>query len=235
MMHEIYQKLLELQELDLAIARAESTLESFEPQLAEVEAPVVELEQQSEALKAQLQQMKLDVRRLERAAEEKRERLARYEERLDRVRNAREEAAARTELDLIRRAVDADEQEALQFMDQVMRGELKLDEMEKQLAKLRAEVEPRRQELLEAKQGAGTEVGVLRDRRSNHALHLEPAASRLYERVRAGRTTTVLAALLDDGACGHCFSVVPIQQQTEIRQARSLYRCEVCGVILYPG
>jgi predicted nucleic acid-binding Zn-ribbon protein len=57
---------------------------------------------------------------------------------------------------------------------------------------------------------------------------------RLYERVRAGRTNTVLAAVTQDGACGHCFNMIPIQEQAEIRRGETLGRCEACGVILYP-
>ena len=45
----------------------------------------------------------------------------------------------------------------------------------------------------------------------------------------------VIAAVTADGACGHCFGMIPLQQQTEIRQARDLTRCEACGVILMPA
>ncbi len=233
-MEEIYQSLLQLQEMDEEIAGAEARLAAYDPKLEELDAPAAALAREVEALRARLVEMRQDARRLERAAQEKRERLARYQERLDRVRNAREEAAARTELDLVRRAAEADELEALELMEQVTRTELKLEELEKELAKMRAEVEPRRQELLQERAGAEDALAVLRDRRENSALHLDAGALRLYERVRAGRTRMVLAKLLPDGACGHCFSLVPIQQQVEIRQGGSLHRCEACGVILYP-
>ncbi len=150
------------------------------------------------------------------------------------MRNPREEAAARTELDLVRRAAEADEQEALEVMEQATRTELKLEEMERELEKVRAELEPQKQALYEERSGAEEALAVLRDRRENHALHLDDAALRLYERVRAGKTRVVLAKLMPDGACGHCFSMVPIQQQAEIRQGGTLHRCEACGVILYP-
>lgn len=233
-MEEIYRSLLQLQEMDQEVESAEERLASYAPRLEELDAPAEALAREVEALRAQLVEMRQEARRLERAAQEKRERLARYQERLERVRNAREEAAARTELDLVRRAAEADEQEALELMEKVTRTELKLDEMERGLAKLRAETEPKRQELEAERAGAEESLAVLRDRRENHALHLDAAALRLYERVRAGRTRVVLAKLLGDGACGHCFSVVPIQQQTEIRRGGALQRCEACGVILYP-
>ena len=40
------------------------------------------------------------------------------------------------------------------------------------------------------------------------------------------------AALTEDGACSHCFGIVPPQLQNEVRHGESLIRCEGCGVIL---
>ena len=234
-MEELHQSLLTLQELDREIAEAEARLAEFDPKFAELEAPVTALEKEFEATRARLAEMRQEVRRLERAAAEKRDRLRRYEERLERVRNAREEAAARTELDLIRRAAEADEAEALQIMEQVTRTELKLDELERNLGQARAAIEPKRQELDAERAAAASEIDIIRDRRQNHVVRMDPAAAKLYDRVRSGKTKVVVASLTADGACGHCFGVVPLQQQVEIRAGKELIRCEACGVILYPG
>ena len=234
-MEELYRSLLQLQEMDREIEGAEQRLAEFAPKLESVEAPALALERELAALRAQVAELREQARRLERGAEEKQERLRRYRERLERVRNPREEAAARTELDLVRRAAEADEQEALEVMERVTRTELKVDELERELAKVRAEVEPKKEALQVERADAEAALAILRDRRENHAQRLAPEALRLYERVRAGKTRVVLAQLLPDGACGYCFSMVPIQQQVEIRRGESLLRCEACGVILYPG
>jgi predicted nucleic acid-binding Zn-ribbon protein len=234
-MEELYRSLLQLQEMDREIAGAEQRLAEFGPKLESVEAPVLALERELETLRAQIAELREHARRLERGAEEKQERLRRYRERLERVRNAREEAAAWTELDLVRRAAEADEQEALEVMERVTRTELKVDELERELAKVRAEVEPKKEALQLERADAEAALAILRDRRENHAQRLAPEALRLYERVRAGNTKVALAQLLPDGACGYCFSMVPIQQQVEIRRGESLRRCEACGVILYPS
>jgi predicted nucleic acid-binding Zn-ribbon protein len=149
------------------------------------------------------------------------------------VRNAREEAAARTEIDLIRRAVEADEDDALDLMEQVKRHELKLDELEKKLAALRAETAPRMEELERSRDEARDQLDILEDQRRNKVVRLNRDAARVYERVRGGKTRVTLASLTPDGACGHCFSLIPIQEQNQIRRREALHRCEACGVILY--
>jgi predicted nucleic acid-binding Zn-ribbon protein len=232
-MEETYQALMELQDLDEAMRQAQEKVRRFEPELEELDAPVLQAEAEVEAARKRLDEMKMELRRLERAAEDKRGHLQKYEEHLTKARNAREEAAARTEIDLIRGAAEADEDDAVALMEQVTRMELKVDDLEKKLEAARAETDPKRQELLEARNLASEQLGVLEGQRKNKLVRLTDDAAKLYERIRGGKTRVALAELTADGACGHCFSVIPIQEQNEIRRRRGLHRCEACGVILY--
>ena len=233
-MESLHQPLLELQELDNEIQEAEARVAAFDPQLAEVEAPVTTLTREVETTRASLDESQTELRRLERNAEEKRATLKKYEDRLDRVRNVREESAVRTELDLVRRAVEADETDALNKMDVVRKVSLKLSELEKKLAHATAEVEPRRQELLASRAEAESALAVLRDKRKNQAMRLPAQPLRLYERVRTGRRRA-LVPLTSTGACGNCYNTLPIQEQNQVRQSTTLHTCEACGVILFPG
>jgi predicted nucleic acid-binding Zn-ribbon protein len=232
-MEETYEALLKLQELDEQMAAARERVERFAPEIEALEAPETALAAEVEALRTRLTEMKAEVRRLERGAEDKTAQLRKYEQRLERVRNAREEAAAKVEIDLIRRAVDADEDDALDLMEQVKRTELKLDEQEKKLAKLRLETEPQKAELQRGRDEAQEQLAILEDQRQNKVIRLKGEAARLYERIRGGKTRVTLARLTPDGACGHCFSLIPMQEQRQIRRREALHRCEACGVILY--
>lgn len=232
-MEETYQALLDLQDLDERMAQAKEKVREFEPELEELEAPIEELEEQVEAVRSRLEEMKAEERRLERSADDKRAKLEQYEARLERVRSAREEAAARTEIDLISKAIEADEEDALELIDQIRRTELKLDELEGKLNDLRAELEPKRDTLLQERNEAADQLDVLKDKRENKLVRLSDDAARLYERIRGGKTNVALAMLTKDGACGHCFSMIPLQEQNEIRRREALHRCEACGVILF--
>jgi len=232
-MSETFEALLAIQELDEDIEQAREKLSEFEPRLQELDEPVEAMAKEVETVRSRLKELREEIRRLESGADEKRATLKKYEDRIQRVRTAREEAAARTEIDLVRRAVEADETDAIRAMEQATRVELKLDEMEKKLTEAREELEPRRQQILNERREAQERLDLLKDRRENNWIRLDDRAARLYDKVRSGRTKVVLAKLTPDGACGHCFSMIPIQQQNEIREGRSLYRCEACGVILY--
>ncbi len=232
-MEETYRALLDLQDLDEQMREARAKVHEFEPELEELEAPIAAAEEQVAAVRKRLDEMKAEERHLERSADDKRAQLEKYESHLEQARNARQEAAARAEIDLISKAVEADESDAIQLMDQIRRTELKLDEMEQNLAELRAETEPKRDELLKERDAAADQLGILKDKRENKMIRLNDDAARLYERIRGGTTRVALAKLTQDGACGHCFSMIPIQEQNEIRQREALHRCEACGVILF--
>ncbi len=232
-MEDTYEALLELQDLDERVAQAKALVREFEPQLEEIEAPVEAARAEVESVRKRVEEMKVEVRRLERGADDKRAQMAKYEARLERVRNAREEAAARTEIDLISGAVEADEADYVNLTNQVKRTELKLDELEKKLEAMEEEAAPQRAELLEKKDEAEVQLKVLADQRENKLVRMGKQAARLYEQIRGGKTRVALAELTPDGACGHCFSMIPIQEQNQIRQQEALHRCEACGVILY--
>lgn len=225
--------MLALQELDDEIARAVARAEEFAPQLAELEQPVSTLAAEIEAARTRVDELRREITRLEAAAEQKRQRLESYEERLQHVRNVREQSAVHVEMDLIRRAADADDEEALSLMEQATRTDLKLDELERHMAKLQAENAPKLDELLAAKAEAEANLAIIEDRRKNQAIRIDKPALRLYERVRGGRAAVALAPMTDEGACGNCFNVLPLQEQSEVRGGGTLHRCEGCGVILY--
>lgn len=232
-MKHVHEALLKLQELDREIRTARGVVEEFDPRLEEIDAPLAALEASAEAARKELDVMTAEVRRLERAAEEKRARQAKYEEHLERARNAREEAAARAELDLVRRAVEADEREALERMEAVTRLELRLDDLGRQLEAARKEADPVRTELMKERDDATGQLAELQERREAETSGMDRRARQLYEQVAGGRSRIVVTSLTADGACGNCYSMIPIQQQSEIRRAGELIRCEACGVILY--
>jgi predicted nucleic acid-binding Zn-ribbon protein len=224
--------LRELQEIDRKIAEAEDRIRAFDPKLAEVDEPALQLEQEVGTTRGRLREMKVEERRIELSADEKRARVKRLQERVSQIRNVREEAALSVEMDLLRRSLDGEEQEALTLIEQIRRLETKLSEQEKALEQARAELLPRQQELLSAKAEAEKELAQLKEQRLTRAGDLQPKQLRIYEGIRGTGRRQAVSELTVDGACGNCFSVIPLQLQNEVRRGGAMVRCEACGVIL---
>ena len=224
--------LVELQRMDLKIVAVQQQIRDFDPLLGEVEEPALVLESDAQKTRARLKEINLEERQLELSVAEKRERQKRLDERLGSVRNLREEAAVSAELEMVKQALQNDEQEALSILDQIRRMEGRLEELDEAITEARGIVGPRLEELISGRDAAEKELGALEQDRENFVHTMDALEIRLYEGIRRGGRVTAIAALTEDGACSHCFGIVPPQLQNEIRHGESLIRCEGCGVIL---
>jgi predicted nucleic acid-binding Zn-ribbon protein len=231
-MQQTRMALKELQELDIRIGDARRTISEFDVRFEEVEEPALRLESDVTTTRGRLQEMKLEERRLELSTEEKRARVRRLEERLGSVRNLREEAAVSTELDMVRRALQSDEQEAYTLMDQIRKLDERLEELEAAHTEARELLAPRLEGLVAERETARDALARLEEEREAFAQGMDPEELRLYDGIRGGGKRLAVSELTEDGACGNCFGMVPLQLQNEIRHGTDLIRCEACGVIL---
>jgi predicted nucleic acid-binding Zn-ribbon protein len=224
--------LKELQALDNRIEEARQRIRDFDPLFAEVEEPALVLEGEVGNTRKRLQDMKLEERKLETTSEEKRARVKRLEDRLGSVRNLREEAAVSAELDMVRRALQSDEQEAYTLIDQIRKLDERMEELEAAYGEAQAIVEPRMKDLIAERDAAKADLAGLEQEREQFVAEMEPREVRLYEGIRAGGRRRAVAELTPDGACGHCFGMLPLQVRNEVLHGSALIRCEACGVIL---
>ena len=230
-MNELYSSLLQLQEIDQQISQAESRLNALTPRITELRSPLTNIEKESGDVRTQLEKLRHHVRKLEHGADNKRQRLKAFEEKAQKSRR-HDEAAVKAEMDLIRGAVEAEVAELDETNNQVRRTDMKLEDLAKTASKVEAEIAPQLEEIEGERKSILSELDELRQRRERQSASMDKAAVRLYDRVRTGKRAA-LAPLTPDGACGSCYNQVPVQEQTEIRLANGIRRCEACGVILY--
>lgn len=224
--------LREVQILDKRIGEIKAALAVFDDRLAETEETALAFESKLSKLTGRLAQMNADARQLERSADDKRARTTKMNQRLNRVSNLREEAAVQTELGLIKRAIEGDEQEALQLIEQIYKSELASQELEASAQEARTKVVPEQEELIAQRQDFTRRMEMFQGRRTNILQYVGNAERRVYDAFHKSARGIVVAPLLEDGACGHCFGVIPLQLQNEIRRGEGLTRCENCGVML---
>ena len=225
-------RLMELQTLDQNIRRTRDRIESFGPLLEEIEEPSQRLARDAEVTAAKVRELELEERRLRLAAEEKRVRVHRLEDRLNLVRTVQQEAAVQAELGLVRRALDQEEQEVVNLLDQIARFQERLDALQAAALEAREAVEPRRNEILAEQEAAEAQVQSMQLQRDSFAEDLDPRYRRVYDNLIRGGRRVAVATLTVDGACGSCFSVIPLQVQNDIRARGPLVLCEACGVIV---
>jgi uncharacterized protein len=230
-MNELYSSLLKLQEIDQEISQAETRLNALTPRITALRSPLTSIEQESNDTRTQLEKLKHQVRKLEHGADNKRQRLKAFEEKAQKSRRHDEEAV-RAEMDLIRGAVEAEQADLDETNMQMRRTDMKLEELGRHASKIEGDIAPQLEEIEAERRAIQGELDGLKEKRAQHTATMDKPAVKLYDRVRVGKRGA-LAPLTPQGACGSCFNQVPMQEQTEIRQANGIRRCEACGVILY--
>ena len=224
--------LKELQELDQDLLDAKEGIQDYDTKFEAVENPALVLESETVRTRSRVQEMKLEERRLELSLEEKKTRQERLDERLGSVKNLREEAAVSAELEMVKRALQSDEQEAFSLLDQIRTLEDKLADLEVRYAEAKGLVEPALAALIAERDAGKAAVAALVAQRESFVAGMDPVELKLYEGIRRGGRRKAVAELTLDGACANCFGVIPLQLQNEIRHGNGLHRCEACGVIL---
>ena len=225
-------RLLELQTIDQRIRETRERVESFDATLAAVDEPVRRLTDEVEVTSNRVRELHLEERRLRLAAEGKRQRVQRLEERLNMVRTIREEAAVQAELGLVRRALDQEELDVVSLLDQIGRFEDRLEIQREGLEEAQSAVGPQKSEILAEQEGARAQLASLETERELCTTGLDQRYLMVYDNLARGGRRDAVAPMTPDGACGSCFSLIPLQVQNEIRTSAPLVRCEACGVIV---
>lgn len=229
---QISSRLLELQTIDQRIRRTRERVQGFDPMLEAVDEPARRLQQEVEVTSTRVRDLRLEERRLQLAVDAKRERVQKLEDRLNLVRTIREEAAVQAELGLVRRALDQEELELVGLLDQIAKFEDRLDDQREELAVAESAVEPKRNEILAELEAARGDLASMETERSLFATGIDGRYLAVYDNLARGGRRNAVAPMTEDGACGSCFSLIPLQVQNEIRTTAPLVRCEACGVII---
>lgn len=229
---DVVEELLSLQELDGAIARARSELRGLDEEARQLEEGLEALRRRESEAEVKVDGADRQLRQAERTVQAGRETVKRLQKRAQEVVNQRSHLAARAEMDAARQNLDAAETVMLESMQDQERLRAARQAVTDELERDQAIAEERLADIGKRKQELSDQIAVQGDKRSNRAMRMNDSVVALYDRVRAGRTSSALAPVMD-GVCGHCFTSIPLQRQAEIRGGKNLIVCETCGVILH--
>lgn len=234
-MHADLEALLQLQEKDKAVMVIEDELQSVAPVLEEMDAEIARVEAQLAAARTRMTEADSRRGELESKIESYRVMQERRRQRLEWVRGAKEASALMAELDLARSVLAKEEAEWIRSADRVQEAERIATEAEEALEELKRAQAPKREEMAAKRAECEDRLAVAKRERGTVAADVRSESLELYERIRQGRTPLVLYAL-QGGACGYCYTAVPLNRRQKIQNGQAVEACEACGVLIYdPG
>lgn len=233
-MHADLEALLALQEKDKAVMAVQHELDQLEPSLAALD----QLLQQAEVDLAAAQQRLADAttrrQELEGKIEGYRVMQERRRQRLEWVKGAKEASTLMAELDLARTVLAKEEAEWIRSSDRVQEAEQVAAEAEQQLENLRVEQAPQRETIQAQQDELHERLEAAQQERETATAPVPHELLEDYQRILRGRAPLALYPL-QNGACGHCFTAIPLNRRHKLLGGAGVEPCEACGVLVYDG
>jgi len=226
------EKLLDLQNKDLALLEADTRLAEIADEVSNLDRVVEAAEREAEAADTRLAEGVKRREEIEVRIESYRTIQDRRRQRLEEAKGVREAQALLTEVEMARTVLVREEAEWVRAAERVTELENAVKEASDKIAALKEEQAPSRGELASEESKLTDERSEALTARNAAAKQVDREIRQRYDRLRSARNTAVVVALRGD-ACGACFTAVPRNRRSQIRAGLLLDNCEACGVLLY--
>lgn len=231
-MHPELVKLLDLQDKDLALLEVDRRLLAVGEEVESLDQVVREAEARVDLARRAVQDGLRRRDEVEAKVDTYRKLQEGRRKRLEVTRPGKETAPLMAELDLARQVLAREESEWMRAAESVAALENKVTEAEQAVEVLRGEQAAPRAELAARLAELTAERAAKFKLREDSAVHIEKSLRVRYDRLRRSRAPRAVVPLAGD-ACGACYTAVPMNRRSLIRNGTVIEGCEACGVILY--
>jgi predicted nucleic acid-binding Zn-ribbon protein len=226
------ESLLKLQQIDNKLDEIYKVRGDLPYEVRDLEDEVVQLE-------TRLKKYNDEVANLDAATSDKRNSIKnaellikKYEAQLEEVKNNREYDAITKEIESQKLDIDL-------FNKKIKEERIKAENAKKQaedtvllIEDKKKELQIKQKELDSIMEETRVEEEKLLKDREKRGKQVEERLFLSYTKIRANSTNGLAVVLVQRGACGGCFNMVPPQRQADIKEKKKLIVCEHCGRIL---
>ncbi len=228
------EKLIELQKIDVAIAKLDAEARAIPKAIEALEGRLGMAQEAFETAKARSDQVQKERRAKERELEESAQNAKKKQARLFEIKTNEEYSAVLKEIEALKSKCSQLETEVLEHMEAADATTKTVAEAERVFKAAQLEVQADRLEK-EAKLAAlQKELAGLQGTRKGQASRLDGDLLRMYARLMRSRDVAVVAVA--DGSCQGCGMTLTPQTHNEVKRNDRMFTCPSCNRILYfPG
>jgi len=227
-----FEKLIQLQQLDMEIRELTLFLENIPPQIEDIEKRIAESALLASAAKEKMTGSQKKRRELESEVKDIKSQIGKYKRQLNEVKTNKEYTALLSEIEESEKKVDRLEEAfiAEMLLEDDIQKEIKL--AGQQHAENQAVLTKEKEALSEKKNELEEKARALGQRREELLPTIPPEQVNLYLRIFRKKGGTALSPVKGD-FCSLCHVRVRPQVLNELLSTRKLILCENCGRILY--
>ena len=227
-------KLLELQKLDLTIARLDAQAQAIPRAIDALEDRLAKAREALGAAKAKAELLNKDRRGKERELDEATQNTKKKQARLFEIKTNEEYSAVLKEIEALKTKSSSLETAILEQMEQGDAAAKLVAEAERVFGSAEAELQKERQEKETQLVALQKELASLRVARKGQASRVDGELLRQYTRLMKTRDAAVV--MVTDGSCQGCGMTLTPQMYTEVKRNDRMFVCSSCNRILhFPG
>ena len=227
-------KLLELQKLDLTIARLDAEARAIPQTIAAIEGRLAKAQQEFEEATEQAGHLQRERRAKERELEEANQNTKKKQTRLYEIKTNEEYTAVLKEIEVLKARSSRLETEILEQMEQGDVTAKTVTEAERVFKTEQAGCEKERQDKEARLAAIQKELADLQTVQKGQASRLDAELLKLYTRLIRNRDVAVVPVM--DSSCQGCGMALTPQAYAELRRNDRMFTCASCSRILYfPG
>lgn len=230
-MQEQLRLLLDLQEVDEAIAEARLKQKKLPEKVAAELAEYTEAETGLQEAERTLADLEASRRDREAQLEDQQAHMQRLKGRLKEITNTREYQAYIQEMDGVQRTIGKLEEETLTILADIETVGEQVAERRKEFDTHRKVYETERAKVDVDLAQLEKDVEALRAQRTERSGRVDATLLRRYERIASGMRRALVA--IQGGACGGCHMNIPPQLVSEVKRAGRVHECPHCHRLLY--
>ena len=224
-------KLLELQKLDVAIARLDAETRGIPQQIQALEARVTGARTTLDQAKAKAEQTQKDRRAKERELDEATLNIKKKQGRLFEIKTNEEYSAVLKEIEGLKEKASKLETEILELLERTDAATKTVADAEKEFKAAESVHQIERAEKEAQLARLQKELASLRESRKRQASRLDSILLQQYTRLQKSRGDAVVA--VKDGSCSGCGIALTPQTYNEVRRNDRMFTCSSCNRILY--
>jgi predicted nucleic acid-binding Zn-ribbon protein len=227
-----FEKLTELQQLDMEMRQLSHFLESIPPQIEDIDKKISESSLIAAAAKEKMTGSQKKRRELEAEVKDVRSQIGRYKRQLNEVKTNKEYTALLKEIEESEKRVDRLEETFIGEM--LLEDDIQKDikEANRRLAETQETLSRQKESIFQKKKETEEKMQQLGQRRADLLPKIPAAQVDLYLNIYRKKGGVVLSAVRDD-FCDLCHVRIRPQVLNELLSTRKLILCENCGRILF--
>lgn len=222
----------ELQQIDSKIDQLNLLKGELPMEVSDLEDEIVGLQTRQENIKSEIKVYEVDITGYKANIKASEELQKKYKKQLESVKNNREFEALNKELEISGLEVLAAQKRIKEAQFHMENKNAALTQLEEQIESRRKDLDYKQKELKTIVSDTEDEEKDLMKQRAEIEKEVEERLTKAYNRIRRNVKNGIAVAPILRGSCGGCFSKIPPQRQSDIKQHFKIIDCEHCGRIL---